>query len=107
MIMLYDLILLHSRVVDLAPPDLFQNLHSINLEHNNLTSFSGLIFLPKVKVCLFVFLTLNGSILPLSAFRCNISSSILHPSFASGLPCPPTVSTCPYRHISTQYVLSL
>ncbi|XP_041928695.1 leucine-rich repeat-containing protein 9 [Alosa sapidissima] len=41
------------RVVDLAPPDLFQNLHSINLEHNNLTSFSGLIFLPKVKaLCL-------------------------------------------------------
>ncbi|XP_063080259.1 leucine-rich repeat-containing protein 9 [Engraulis encrasicolus] len=41
------------RLVDLAPPDLFLNLQSINLEHNNLTSFSGLLFLPKVKaLCL-------------------------------------------------------
>lgn len=64
----YDLIL-HSRVVDLAPPDLFQNLHSINLEHNNLTSFSGLIFLPKVKVCVFVCLNLDGSVFTPSCFH--------------------------------------
>ncbi len=39
------------RMVDLAPVDLFSNLRSINLDHNNLTSFSGLIFLPNIKVC--------------------------------------------------------
>lgn len=39
------------RMVDLTPADLFGNLRSINLEHNNLTSFSGLIFLPNIKVC--------------------------------------------------------
>uniref|UniRef100_A0A1A8V608 Leucine rich repeat containing 9 n=1 Tax=Nothobranchius furzeri TaxID=105023 RepID=A0A1A8V608_NOTFU len=38
------------RMVDLSPPDLFCNLLSINLERNNLTSFSGLIHLPNVKV---------------------------------------------------------
>ncbi|XP_015205713.2 leucine-rich repeat-containing protein 9 isoform X1 [Lepisosteus oculatus] len=38
------------RTVDLAPADLFQNLWSVNLEHNNLTSFSGLVFLPNLKV---------------------------------------------------------
>ncbi|XP_054909202.1 leucine-rich repeat-containing protein 9 isoform X2 [Poeciliopsis prolifica] len=37
------------RMVDLCP-DLFTNLCKINLEHNNLTSFSGLIHLPNVKV---------------------------------------------------------
>ncbi|XP_061650866.1 leucine-rich repeat-containing protein 9 isoform X3 [Phyllopteryx taeniolatus] len=44
---------LHScsiRSVDLSPTDLFFNLHSINLDHNNLTCFSGLIHLPNVKV---------------------------------------------------------
>lgn len=40
------------RMVDLVPADLFVNLRSINLEHNNLTSFSGLIFLPNIKVCM-------------------------------------------------------
>lgn len=40
------------RMVDLVPTDLFINLRSINLEHNNLTSFSGLIFLPNIKVCM-------------------------------------------------------
>lgn len=39
-------------MVDLVPADLFVNLRSINLEHNNLTSFSGLIFLPNIKVCM-------------------------------------------------------
>ncbi|KAL0969049.1 hypothetical protein UPYG_G00222010 [Umbra pygmaea] len=38
------------RTVDLTPAELFQNLYSVNLEHNNLTSFSGLIYLPKIKV---------------------------------------------------------
>ncbi|KAK6481441.1 leucine-rich repeat-containing protein 9-like [Huso huso] len=38
------------RTVDLSPADLFRRLRSINLEHNNLTSFSGLIFLPNLKV---------------------------------------------------------
>ncbi|XP_061700025.1 leucine-rich repeat-containing protein 9 isoform X2 [Syngnathoides biaculeatus] len=44
---------LHScsiRSVDLSPTDLFFNLHSINLDHNNLTCFSGLIHLPNIKV---------------------------------------------------------
>ncbi|XP_030574901.1 leucine-rich repeat-containing protein 9 isoform X2 [Archocentrus centrarchus] len=41
------------RIVDLSPPDLFCNLRCINLDHNNLTSFSGLIHLPNVKaLCL-------------------------------------------------------
>ncbi|KAM6961269.1 leucine-rich repeat-containing protein 9 [Aplochiton taeniatus] len=41
------------RMVDLAPADLFQNLRSVSLEHNNLTSFSGLVFLPNIKaLCL-------------------------------------------------------
>ncbi|KAL4656332.1 leucine-rich repeat-containing protein 9-like [Arapaima gigas] len=38
------------RMVDLSPVDLFKNLHTVNLQHNNLTSFSGLIYLPNVKV---------------------------------------------------------
>ncbi|CAB1330975.1 unnamed protein product [Coregonus sp. 'balchen'] len=41
------------RMVDLAPADLFYNLRSVNLEHNNLTSFSGLVYLPNIKaLCL-------------------------------------------------------
>ncbi|KAF4089841.1 hypothetical protein AMELA_G00042860 [Ameiurus melas] len=38
------------RMVDLAPAELFVNLRSVNLERNNLTSFSGLVYLPNVKV---------------------------------------------------------
>ncbi|KAK2853136.1 hypothetical protein Q7C36_008337 [Tachysurus vachellii] len=38
------------RMVDLAPAELFVSLRSVNLERNNLTSFSGLINLPNVKV---------------------------------------------------------
>ncbi|XP_043929516.1 leucine-rich repeat-containing protein 9 [Protopterus annectens] len=38
------------RTVDLSPPEQFTNLWSVNLEHNNLTSFGSLIFLPNVKV---------------------------------------------------------
>uniref|UniRef100_A0A673C753 Leucine rich repeat containing 9 n=1 Tax=Sphaeramia orbicularis TaxID=375764 RepID=A0A673C753_9TELE len=37
------------RRVDLTPAELFCNLRSVNLNHNNLTSFSGLIYLPNVK----------------------------------------------------------
>ncbi|XP_077477908.1 leucine-rich repeat-containing protein 9 [Stigmatopora argus] len=38
------------RTVDLSPIDLFFNLSTINLDHNNLTCFSGIIHLPNVKV---------------------------------------------------------
>ncbi|XP_063150021.1 leucine-rich repeat-containing protein 9 [Candoia aspera] len=38
------------RMVDLVPADHFKNITSVNLQNNNLTSFSGLIFLPNVKV---------------------------------------------------------
>uniref|UniRef100_A0AAQ5ZN19 Leucine rich repeat containing 9 n=1 Tax=Amphiprion ocellaris TaxID=80972 RepID=A0AAQ5ZN19_AMPOC len=37
------------RMVDLSPVDQFCSLHSVNLDHNNLTSFSGLIYLPNIK----------------------------------------------------------
>ncbi|XP_035243517.1 leucine-rich repeat-containing protein 9 isoform X2 [Anguilla anguilla] len=37
------------RTVDLTPGDLFSNLQHVNLERNNLTSFSGLVYLPKIK----------------------------------------------------------
>ncbi|MBN3307733.1 LRRC9 protein, partial [Amia calva] len=37
------------RTVDLAPTDQFRSIRSVNLENNNLTSFSGLVFLPNVK----------------------------------------------------------
>ncbi|KAM4625879.1 leucine-rich repeat-containing protein 9 [Polymixia lowei] len=41
------------RIVDLTPTDQFHNLYSVNLEHNNLTSFSGLVYLPNIKaLCL-------------------------------------------------------
>ncbi|KAM8915276.1 leucine-rich repeat-containing protein 9 isoform 2-T2 [Spinachia spinachia] len=41
------------RIVDLFPDDLFCGLRSVNLDHNNLTSFSGLIYLPNIKaLCL-------------------------------------------------------
>ncbi|XP_028935145.1 leucine-rich repeat-containing protein 9 isoform X3 [Ornithorhynchus anatinus] len=38
------------RTVDLIPVDQFRNVSSVNLQNNNLTSFSGLVFLPNVKV---------------------------------------------------------
>ncbi|KAF5890679.1 leucine-rich repeat-containing protein 9-like, partial [Clarias magur] len=38
------------RMVDLAPAELFAKLRIVNLERNNLTSFSGLVYLPNVKV---------------------------------------------------------
>ncbi|XP_067847992.1 leucine-rich repeat-containing protein 9 isoform X2 [Heptranchias perlo] len=38
------------RSVDLGPSEKFGRLQRINLERNNLTSFSGLIYLPRVKV---------------------------------------------------------
>ncbi|KAG7238506.1 hypothetical protein INR49_030779 [Caranx melampygus] len=41
------------RMVDLSPADLFSSLRSVNLDHNNLTCFSGLIYLPNIKaLCL-------------------------------------------------------
>ncbi|KAM5273608.1 leucine-rich repeat-containing protein 9 [Ctenodactylus gundi] len=38
------------RSVDLTPIDQFRSVSSVNLQNNNLTSFSGLIYLPNVKV---------------------------------------------------------
>ncbi|XP_069063527.1 leucine-rich repeat-containing protein 9 [Pleurodeles waltl] len=38
------------RTVDLVPVDQFRSVHTVNLEHNNLTSFSGLIYLPNIKI---------------------------------------------------------
>nr|XP_056707726.1 leucine-rich repeat-containing protein 9 [Euleptes europaea] len=38
------------RTVDLMPPEQFKNITSVNLQNNNLTTFSGLIFLPNIKV---------------------------------------------------------
>ncbi|XP_053784833.1 leucine-rich repeat-containing protein 9 [Desmodus rotundus] len=38
------------RTVDLIPADHFRNVCNVNLQNNNLTSFSGLIYLPNVKV---------------------------------------------------------
>nr|XP_043908558.1 leucine-rich repeat-containing protein 9-like [Solea senegalensis] len=38
------------RSADLSPADQFKSLHTISLDHNNLTSFSGLIYLPNIKV---------------------------------------------------------
>uniref|UniRef100_A0A7N4PT55 Leucine rich repeat containing 9 n=1 Tax=Sarcophilus harrisii TaxID=9305 RepID=A0A7N4PT55_SARHA len=38
------------RTVDLVPIDQFKNVSNVNLQNNNLTSFSGLIYLPNVKV---------------------------------------------------------
>ncbi|XP_043553199.1 leucine-rich repeat-containing protein 9 [Chiloscyllium plagiosum] len=38
------------RSVDLGPSEKFGRLQRINLERNNLTSFSGLVYLPRVKV---------------------------------------------------------
>uniref|UniRef100_A0A7N6A1T7 Leucine rich repeat containing 9 n=1 Tax=Anabas testudineus TaxID=64144 RepID=A0A7N6A1T7_ANATE len=41
------------KMVDLSPAELFSSLRSVNLEHNNLTSFSGLIYLQNIKaLCL-------------------------------------------------------
>lgn len=42
--------LIFHRVVDLNPPELFSNLHTVRLDNNNLTSFSGLIHLPNIQV---------------------------------------------------------
>ncbi|XP_054303549.2 leucine-rich repeat-containing protein 9 isoform X3 [Pongo pygmaeus] len=38
------------RTVDLIPVDQFRNVCNVNLQNNHLTSFSGLIYLPNVKV---------------------------------------------------------
>ncbi|KAM4723466.1 leucine-rich repeat-containing protein 9 [Anableps anableps] len=66
------------RIVDLSPPDVFINLCTVNLDHNNLTSFSGLIHLPSIKV-----LCLNynhiQSILPRQKTQAHLSNKqILH-----------------------------
>ncbi|XP_061113948.1 leucine-rich repeat-containing protein 9 [Conger conger] len=61
------------RTVDLSPGDLFNSLQHVNLERNNLTSFSGLVFLPKVKV---LYLNHNHieSILPRQKAQAHLTS---------------------------------
>lgn len=52
------------RTVDLIPVDQFRNVCNVNLQNNNLTSFSGLIYLPNVKVShsqIFFFKVFNAS----------------------------------------------
>ncbi|XP_071353639.1 leucine-rich repeat-containing protein 9 isoform X2 [Trachinotus anak] len=66
------------RMVDLSPADLFSSLRSVNLDHNNLTSFSGLIYLPHIKA-----LCLNynhiESILPRQKTQAHLTNrQILH-----------------------------
>ncbi|XP_042302422.1 leucine-rich repeat-containing protein 9 isoform X2 [Sceloporus undulatus] len=38
------------RVVDLVPAEQFKNITNVNLQNNNLTSFSGLVLLPNIRV---------------------------------------------------------
>ncbi|XP_053357223.1 leucine-rich repeat-containing protein 9 [Clarias gariepinus] len=61
------------RTVDLAPAELFAKLRIVNLERNNLTSFSGLVYLPSVKV---LYLNHNHieSILPRQKANTHLSS---------------------------------
>ncbi|CAJ1073591.1 leucine-rich repeat-containing protein 9 isoform X2 [Xyrichtys novacula] len=66
------------RMVDLSPSDQFCSLLSVNLDHNSLTSFSGLIYLPNIKV-----LSLNHnrieSILPRQKPQARLTNKqILH-----------------------------
>uniref|UniRef100_UPI0037E8E735 leucine-rich repeat-containing protein 9 n=1 Tax=Semicossyphus pulcher TaxID=241346 RepID=UPI0037E8E735 len=66
------------RMVDLSPADLFCSLRSVNLDHNSLTSFSGLIYLPNIKA-----LCLNynhiESILPRQKTQAHLTNrQILH-----------------------------
>ncbi|KAM4690503.1 leucine-rich repeat-containing protein 9, partial [Rhinophrynus dorsalis] len=66
------------RTVDLVPVDQFRNVHTVNLENNNLTSFSGLIFLPNVKT---LYLNHNHieSILPRQKSQSHLTNrQILH-----------------------------
>jgi hypothetical protein len=58
-------------MVDLAPADLFHNMHSVNLEHNNLTSFSGLVYLPNIKVGLPNYCYQPGQTFP-TILKCNL-----------------------------------
>uniref|UniRef100_A0A3B3TFY9 Leucine rich repeat containing 9 n=1 Tax=Paramormyrops kingsleyae TaxID=1676925 RepID=A0A3B3TFY9_9TELE len=73
------------RTVDLAPFHLFRSLRSINLMHNNLTSFSGLIYLPRIKV---LYLDYNRieSILPQhkSPIQPNGRQTLYHKVSSSG-----------------------
>ncbi|KAM6912256.1 leucine-rich repeat-containing protein 9 [Xenentodon cancila] len=66
------------RMVDLSPIELFCNLRSVNLDHNNLTCFSSLINLPSIKI-----LSLNynyiKSILPNPKTQCHLTKrQMLH-----------------------------
>nr|XP_033808784.1 leucine-rich repeat-containing protein 9 isoform X2 [Geotrypetes seraphini] len=71
------------RNVDLTPVDQFRNVQIVNLENNSLTSFSGLIFLPNVKI-----LNLNynhiESILPRQKSQNHLTNKqILHQKVTS------------------------
>ncbi|KAM5129332.1 leucine-rich repeat-containing protein 9 [Mantella aurantiaca] len=66
------------RSVDLVPVEQFKGIHTVNLENNNLTSFSGLIFLPHIKN---LYLNYNHieSILPKQKSQNHLTSrQILH-----------------------------
>ncbi|XP_072284222.1 leucine-rich repeat-containing protein 9 isoform X2 [Pyxicephalus adspersus] len=66
------------RSVDLVPADQFKGIHTVNLENNNLTSFSGLIFLPHIK---YLYLNYNHieSILPKQKSQNHLTNrQILH-----------------------------
>lgn len=55
-------------MVDLAPADLFSNLRNINLEHNNLTSFSDLILLPNIKIFICLGQNVNATLMSVFIF---------------------------------------
>ncbi|KAI4885617.1 hypothetical protein NFI96_019058, partial [Prochilodus magdalenae] len=61
------------RMVDLVPADLFVNLRYVNLERNNLTSFSGLIYLPNINAMCLNYNHIE-SILPRQKAQTHLSS---------------------------------
>ncbi|XP_031746458.1 leucine-rich repeat-containing protein 9 isoform X3 [Xenopus tropicalis] len=71
------------RSIDLVPADHFRNVQTVNLENNNLTSFSGLIFLPNIKN---LYLNHNRieSILPQQKSQSHLTNrQILHQKVSS------------------------
>ncbi|KAG8453463.1 hypothetical protein GDO86_000189 [Hymenochirus boettgeri] len=71
------------RSVDLTPADQFINIHTVNLENNNLTSFSGLIFLPNVKK-LYLNHNVIVSVLPQPKSQSHLTNrQILHQKVSS------------------------
>lgn len=67
------------RTVDLIPVDQFRNVCNVNLQNNNLTSFSGLIYLPNVKVShkfSFIFFNASYNLLWIKMYFCVIKHII-------------------------------